>query len=61
MPGVYSTNICFGGRDIRTVLITLFGTDGLAAMDSLFYPIHPELFDRLFKDWASPDPRRTPL
>ena len=33
MPDVYPTNICFGGRDMKTAYITLSGTGQLAAMD----------------------------
>ena len=33
MPDVYPTNICFGGRDMKTAYITLSGIGQLAAMD----------------------------
>jgi gluconolactonase len=33
MPDVYPTNICFGGRDMKTAYITLSGAGQLAAMD----------------------------
>jgi gluconolactonase len=33
MPDVYPTNICFGGRDLKTAYITLSGSGQLAAMD----------------------------
>jgi gluconolactonase len=33
MPDVYPTNICFGGRDMKTAYITLSGTGQLAATD----------------------------
>ena len=33
MPDVYPTNICFGGRDMKTAYITLSGSGQLAAMD----------------------------
>ena len=33
MPDVYPTNICFGGRDMRTAYITLSANGQLAAMD----------------------------
>ena len=33
MPDVYPTNICFGGRDMKTAYVTLSGTGELAAMD----------------------------
>ena len=33
MPDVYPTNICFGGKDMKTAYITLSGTGQLAAMD----------------------------
>jgi len=33
MPDVYPTNICFGGRDMRTAYITLSGSGQLAAME----------------------------
>jgi len=33
MPDVYPTNICFGGRDMKTAFITLSANGQLAAMD----------------------------
>jgi gluconolactonase len=33
MPDVYPTNICFGGRDMKTAYITLSGAGQLAAME----------------------------
>jgi gluconolactonase len=33
MPDVYPTNICFGGRDMKTAHITLSAGGQLAAMD----------------------------
>jgi gluconolactonase len=33
MPDVYPTNICFGGRDMKTAYITLSGSGRLAAME----------------------------
>ena len=33
MPDVYPTNICFGGRDMKTAYITLSASGQLAAMD----------------------------
>ena len=33
MPDIYPTNICFGGRDMKTAYITLSGSGQLAAMD----------------------------
>lgn len=33
MPDSYPTNICFGGKDMRTAFITLSGLGQLAAMD----------------------------
>jgi gluconolactonase len=33
MPDIYTTNICFGGPDLRTAFITLSGTGKLVAMD----------------------------
>ena len=33
MPDVYPTNICFGGRDMKTAYVTLSGSGQLAAME----------------------------
>jgi gluconolactonase len=33
MPDLYTTNICFGGRDLRTAYITLSGVGKLVAVD----------------------------
>lgn len=33
MPDLMTTNICFGGKDLRTAFITLSGTGKLVAMD----------------------------
>jgi gluconolactonase len=33
MPDPVTTNICFGGADLRTAFVTLSGTGQLAAMD----------------------------
>ena len=33
MPDVYPTNICFGGRDMKTAFITLSGVGQLGVMD----------------------------
>jgi gluconolactonase len=33
MPDVYTTNICFGGPDLRTAYITLSGVGKLVAVD----------------------------
>jgi len=33
MPDVMTTNICFGGPDLKTAFITLSGTGKLVAMD----------------------------
>jgi gluconolactonase len=33
MPEPYVTNVCFGGRDLRTAYITLSSTGRLVAMD----------------------------
>ena len=33
MPDVYPTNICFGGRDMKTAYVTLSGIGQLAAME----------------------------
>ena len=32
MPDVYTTNICFGGPDLRTAYLTLSGTGQLVSM-----------------------------
>ncbi len=32
MPDLFTTNICFGGPDLRTAYITLSGTGQLVAM-----------------------------
>jgi gluconolactonase len=33
MPDMMTTNICFGGKDLRTAYITLSGTGRLVAME----------------------------
>jgi gluconolactonase len=33
MPDLFPTNICFGGADLKTAIITLSGTGTLVAMD----------------------------
>jgi gluconolactonase len=33
MPDIYTTNICFGGADLRTAYITLSGIGQLVAME----------------------------
>jgi gluconolactonase len=33
MPDLYTTNICFGGADLRTAYVTLSGTGKLIALD----------------------------
>lgn len=33
LPDPYTTNLCFGGRDLRTVFVTLSGTGKLIAID----------------------------
>ncbi len=47
-PEVYCTNICFGGRDLRTAYITLSGTGKLIAVDwpRPGFPLHDPLTAR---------------
>jgi gluconolactonase len=33
LPDLYTTNLCFGGRDLRTVYATLSGSGKLIAID----------------------------
>ena len=33
MPDVYTTNICFGGPDLRTAFVTLSGAGKLVAFE----------------------------
>lgn len=41
MPDRYTTNICFGGPDMRTAFITLSGSGRLVAVDGWPYPGQP--------------------
>ena len=38
LPDRYPTNLCFGGKDMRTIYVTLSGTGKLIAIDDWAVP-----------------------